>query len=190
MHVAEGDLREVALAELEAEVVEIARTWEDRLARAPGRRAGGPSRGDALFDRWAERFPEYYSSSTPVELAAFDIDRFEELERSDEAFIVALVNAVDDRETLTRVRLYKVGGKVELSDFVPTLEALGLRVVEEVPTHLVGEEVGERYLHDFGVLGADHVPLDVDASGERIAGVDRRGVARRVRRTTRSTASS
>src|SRR6185503_7937091 len=87
----------------------------------------------------------------------------------EEPFIVALVNEADGTETLTRVRLYKVGGKIELSDFVPTLEALGLRVVEEVPTHLLGEDGGDRFLHDFGVLGADHLPLDVDHSGERIA---------------------
>src|SRR5207342_971834 len=52
-------------------------------------------------------------------------------------------------------------------DFVPTLESLGLRVVEEWPTHIAGEY--DRYLHDFGVLGADNKPLDVERSGERIA---------------------
>jgi glutamate dehydrogenase len=40
-------------------------------------------------------------------------------------------------------------------------------VVEEWPTHLAGED--ERYLHDFGVLGADHRPLDVEEAGARIA---------------------
>jgi len=60
------------------------------------------------------------------------------------------------------VRLYKVGGKIRLSDFVPTLESLGLQVVEEVPTDLLHDQADERFLHDFGVLGADGRPLDVE----------------------------
>jgi glutamate dehydrogenase len=168
VHVAEGEIPDVSAAALEADVVEIARTWADRL-REYLLSTLGQREGAARFDRWVERLPEYYSTSTPVELAAFDIDRFEQLEQSDEAFSVALVNARDAGETLTRVRLYKLGGKVELSDFVPTLEALGLRVVEEVPTHLARDDEDDRYLHDFGVLDADHRPIDVDEAGERIA---------------------
>jgi glutamate dehydrogenase len=168
VHVAKGEIPEVGIAALEREVVEIARTWEDRLLEHLTA-AEGDGRGRELFERWAERFPESYSSSTSVELAAHDILRFEDLEAGEEPFIVALVNTRDAGETLTRVRLYKIGGKIELSDFVPTLEALGLRVIEEVPTHLVGEDGDERFLHDFGVLGADHRALDVDAAGERIA---------------------
>ena len=168
VHVAAGGVPEVSHTELERAVIEIARTWEDRLLEHLVHQHGDVA-GRELFERWAERFPEYYTSSTPVGLAAHDIERFEELEHGDEAFVVALVNATDAGETLTRVRLYKVGGKIELSDFVPTLEALGMRVVEEVPTHLLEGDGDERFLHDFGVLGADREPLDVEASGSRIA---------------------
>ncbi len=166
VHVAIGEIPDVSFDELERDVVEIARTWDDRLVQRLTE-IHGPEGARVLFDRWAHRFPDYYKATTAVELAAEDILRFEELEAGDEAFIVGLANETDESETLTRVRLYKVGGKIQLSDFVPTLESLGLRVVEEWPTHLAGEE--ERYLHDFGVLGADHRPLDVEGTGARIA---------------------
>lgn len=167
VHVAHGGIPDVPFAELEAEVVEIARTWEDRLL-ARLEEVHGEDEGGELFDRWAPRFPDYYKSSTAIELAVLDIGRFEELERGDEAFVVGIDNQTEDGETLTRVRLYKVGGKIQLSDFVPLLEALGLRVIEEWPTHLVGER-DERFLHDFGVLQADERPVDVERSGARIA---------------------
>ena len=167
VHVAKGQIPDVPYAELERDVVELARTWDDRLLDDLMHRYG-PERGRELFERWAHRFPDYYKSATDVDLADQDIVRFEELEEGDEAFVVGVVNQTSEGETLTRVRLYKVGGKIQLSDFVPTLESLGLRVVEEWPTHLVGTE-GERYLHDFGVLGGDHRPLDVEATGRRIA---------------------
>jgi hypothetical protein len=86
-----------------------------------------------------------------------------------------------DGQTLTHVRLYKVDGRVELSDFVPTLESLGLRVIEEWPTTLLGEDGDERFLHDFGVLDTDHRPIDVEASGRRVAECIGAGVARGVR---------
>ncbi|HEX9123281.1 MAG TPA: NAD-glutamate dehydrogenase [Actinomycetota bacterium] len=167
VHVKEGEIPDIPFRRLEEEIVELARTWDDRL-RDRLIDLHGPERGRMLFDRWASRFPDYYKTSYDVEVAAFDVERFEALEQRDEAFLVGLVNVTDAGETLTRVRLYKVGGKIQLSDFVPTLEALGLRVVEEVPTNLVGVPDG-RFLHDFGVLGADERPLDVEESGARIA---------------------
>lgn len=167
VHVAIGEIPDVPFDELERDVVEIARTWEDRL-REHLEQLHGEGGARVLFDRWAERFPEYYTSSTAVELAAEDILRFEELEAGAESFVVGLANESEEGETLTRVRLYKIGGKIQLSDFVPTLESLGLRVIEEWPTHLAGDG-NERYLHDFGVLDADQQPLDVEASGARIA---------------------
>ena len=169
VHVGEGAVPDVAFDELEREVVEIARTWQDHLLQRLVE-LHGEGEGRALFERWAERFPDYYKHSTEVELAVEDIARFEELEGGDEAFVIGLANETDEGETLTRVRLYKVGGRVELSDFVPTLESLGLRVVEEWPTTLLGETGSERYLHDFGVRGADHRPLDVEEAGARVAG--------------------
>jgi len=62
-----------------------------------------------------------------------------------------------------------VGGKIRLSDFVPTLESFGLRVVEEVPTDLIHDVADGRFLQDFGVLAADGRPLDVEALGPRVA---------------------
>ena len=55
--------------------------------------------------------------------------------------------------------LYKTGGKVDLSAFMPILESLGLRVVEEVRPRLLGE--GKVYIHDFGVLDARGGVLDL-----------------------------
>jgi glutamate dehydrogenase len=167
VHLAHGELPEVPADRLEREVVQIARTWDDRLL-ARLQELHGEERGRRLFERWAPRFPDYYKSSTEVDLAARDVDRFEELERGDTSFVVGIANQTEEGETLTRVRLYKVGGKIQLSDLVPILEDLGLRVVEEWPTHLVGDQ-DERFLHDFGVLGSDGRPVDVDAAGERVA---------------------
>ena len=69
---------------------------------------------------------------------------------------------------MTRVGIYKTGGKIRLSDLTPILRALGLTVVEEVPTRLQGGD-GETFLHDFGVLDESDRPLDLAECGDRVA---------------------
>jgi len=164
VHVADGEVPDVSFERLEREVMAVMESWDDRL-RAALVGAHGPQRGRELFERWGERFPEAYRSITPIDAAVLDVENLERLERGEQSIVVALVNAGSEDERLTRVRLYKVGGKVELSDFVPILEAVGLRVVEEVPTQLLPEADEERYIHDFGVVGPDGTPLDVGEIG-------------------------
>ena len=89
-------------------------------------------------------------------------------------------------ERLTRVKLYKTGGKVDLSAFMPLLESLGLRAVEEIPTAIQGE--GKVYIHDFGVLDARGAVLDLDAVAGRSRDALARDLARRGRGPIRSTA--
>ena len=64
--------------------------------------------------------------------------------------------------------MYRSDGKLELSAIMPTLEALGLRVVEEVPTRLRNGN-GGLFIHDFGVLDLDGAMLDLDDVAERVA---------------------
>jgi glutamate dehydrogenase len=168
VHVADAHVPDVSFEELEREVVALSQTWEDRL-RAALARAFGPTRGAELFDRWARRFPEAYRTSTPPSTTVRDIEHLERLEGSEDAFVVGIANTDNGDETLTRVRLYKVGGKIQLSDFVPILEALGLRVVEEVPTQLLGEREDERYIHDFGVVDGTGRALDAERVAARVA---------------------
>jgi glutamate dehydrogenase len=168
VHVAEGQIPDVAFDDLEREVVALTQSWEDRV-RAGLVREFGQQRGGELFDAWAWRFPDAYRSSTPLAMTLRDVESLDRLERGDEAFVVGISNVASGGETLTRVRLYKVGGKIQLSDFVPILETLGLRVVEEVPTQLLGEQTDERFIHDFGVVDAAGHPLDVEDAADRVA---------------------
>jgi glutamate dehydrogenase len=162
----EGPIPDVSFADLEQEVVSLARTWDDRL-RERLVALHGEERGNALADEYAQRFPTYYKSSTDVHLALLDVDHFERLKRG-ESFAVGLKNEREAGQAMTRVGIYKTGGKIRLSDLTPILRALGLIVVEEVPTRLHGGD-GETFLHDFGVLDEADRPLDLADCGERVA---------------------
>jgi glutamate dehydrogenase len=162
-----GGCPDVDFRELEKEVIELTRTWDDELRDLLGERHGA-ARGRALAADWATRFPRYYKASTSPEFAVHDIGCFVRLETLGEPFVVGLQNESDDRGERTRIGLYKSGGKVELSQAMPMLEDLGLRVIEEVPTRLRGGD-GETWVQDFGVLGPDDRTLDLETHGPRLA---------------------
>jgi glutamate dehydrogenase len=162
-----AQIPEVPYEELEAEVERLARTWDDDLRDALTKRVG-PVRGAQLADKYAPRFPDYYKvSETDWELAVDDVLRLEELESSSEGFVVGIGNEASG-ERLTRVKLYKTGGKVDLSAFMPLLESLGLRGVEEVPVALKGE--GKLYIHDFGVLDSRGAVLNLETEANLLVG--------------------
>ncbi len=166
VHVEAGvQIPEIPHEQLEAEVERLARTWDDDLADAMAARLG-EQRGRALAAAYAPRFPDYYKTSdTDWALAVDDVLNLEELASSADGFVVGIGNE-SAGERLTRVRLYKTGGKVDLSAFMPLLESLGLRVVEEIPVHLEGE--GRVFIHDFGVLDARGAVLDLEGAAEAV----------------------
>ena len=146
--------------------------------RSPMRwpRRSASMRGHELARRYAALFPEYYKSAAddrrgPVRRASSSSGS-----APDRPYVVALQNERGPAEPLTRVKLYKTGGKAPLTELLPLLEQLGLTVVEEVPTRLQGDPAESRYLHDFGVLGPDGEPA-------------RPGRLRRSRQPTRSARS-
>ena len=126
---------DVPLGDLEHEVVALTRTWDDRL-RERLVATYGEERGVRLAETYRERFPDYYKNSTDISMALVDVEQFERLGGAASQFRVALQNERGGPQDLTRVGIYKTGGKVQLSEVLPILENLGLQVDEEVPTRL------------------------------------------------------
>jgi glutamate dehydrogenase len=160
----EGEVPDIAYSDLEAQVRSITRSWADRLSEVLSM-GNGRARAKEMVHRWAPLFPDYYKTSTALSIAAGDLERIDEMARSDQPFVVGLQNESQGPEALTRIALYG-RGKRPLFELIPALEHLGLQVVEEVPTRLKGED--ELFVHDFGVLGHDGRPLDLDRCGERV----------------------
>ncbi len=160
------DVPSVNVEDLEAEVINMARTWEERLSEALAD-TFGDDRGEDLSNRWAASFPEAYRTSVPLEVAVTDVERLEQL-ASGVSPVVGVRPATEQEEPRTQISIFKDNGRLELSEIMPTLEHFGLRVIDEVPTELEESAAGI-HIHDFGVLRTDGTPLDVEQCGERVA---------------------
>lgn len=160
-----GSIPEIDIESLEEEVYRLTRSWRDQVLEALARR-NGHARARSLVDAWCDMFPDYYQAGTAMPVVAGDIESLDRLATSDSPFVVGIQNEAGAGEGLTRIALYRRGGKRPLTELMPALENLGLQVVEEVPTRLEGED--DYFIHDFGVLGSDGTVLDVEETGERI----------------------
>ena len=164
----EGAIPTVSLDDLERDVYSLTRTWEDRVCRLLAQTMGQPA-ARALIDTHAHRYPAYFKSSTSLEGAASSVLDVDAILSSRDSIRIGIRNETESEERLTRIMIYSREGKRDLSEMLPLVENMGLRVVEEIPTRLSGDGDDEMYLHDFGVLGSDGNQVDVDACGVRVA---------------------
>jgi glutamate dehydrogenase len=159
--------------ELQQTVVEYSRTWDDRMVDQLARVVDDPN---MLLDRWSPVLPDYYKTSTDLAIAAGDVCQLDALARSGARFRVGIQNEKAGEGPLTRVAVYTNHHRLELSQILPPLEAVGLRIVEEVPTRVERDDV-DMFIHDIGVLGHDSELLDVEWCRPRLVAAIEAGLA-------------
>src|SRR6478735_1158575 len=107
--------------------------------------AVGPGRATRLALTFAGEFPDEYCSRTKPLEAAQDILRLNELEHDGERDARFYRETVGG-EVRLRLKIYRRGGLIPLSDAVPVLENFGFRVLEEIPTEL--DRAERAHIHD------------------------------------------
>ncbi len=172
LHAGGSPLQDVAPETLEPEVASLTRTWNDDLLSELVR-AYGPVEGRRLATLYTRRFPAGYAETTDPATAVLDITELERVCAGDtDQFCAMQLRRDTERPELLRFVLYQIGGGVELSQFVPVLESLGLTVVEEIPYRLEPSDgdsgPGVLHIHDFGVR-VPGATLDVRVDAERVA---------------------
>ncbi|MEO5566033.1 MAG: NAD-glutamate dehydrogenase domain-containing protein [Luteimonas sp.] len=160
-----GDAVDVDVAALEAKLAEIVRNWHDDL-RDQLVAAQGEERGLKLANRYGRALPAGYIEQVTAEVAAADV-----------LCLSSLVGADDLRVSLyrsrrgdggLRLKFYRLGHDIPLSDALQMMENMGLRVITEHPYRIVipgkdGDIVA--WIQDFEVE-AVRGDLDVDSLDE------------------------
>lgn len=141
-----GEGRKPQTLPLAERIERMVRGWEPAVEAALAELTE-PARATRLALRHAASFPAGYRATNPPEEAARDIIAVATLD-TDADRAVRLYRA----EKGLRLKIYRQGGALALSDAVPVLENFGFRVIEEVPTALVDDD--RPYIHDFEVEAA------------------------------------
>src|SRR4051812_17434853 len=131
---------------LDAAIVEMVRGWAPAVEAELVQAAGVP-RATRLALTYIGSFPDGYRARTAPEEGAADILRLCDL-HDDEARAARLTRIDTDPPGQLRLKTYRRGGLIPLSDVVPVLENFGFRVLEEFPSALAN---GDGYIHHFRV---------------------------------------
>ena len=140
---------------LDAAVVEMVRGWAPAVEAELIAQAGAP-RATRLALTYIGAFPDSYRSRSAPEDSAADILKLCAL-ADDSDRDVRISRVASDSPRQLRLKTYRKGGLIPLSEAVPVLENFGFRVLEELPTELAG---GIGYIHDFHVEVGPEADLD------------------------------
>ena len=110
-------------------IAQVARGWRDQLKEALIDRLG-QERAAALMDRYAGAFPPAYRDTFSGEFAVIDIEKLESITGGDEVRY-NFYRLPEDREDVARLKIYHPSRVIPLSECMPLLENLGLKVIEE-----------------------------------------------------------
>ena len=144
-----GKIPGVRHARLEARLALAARRWDDDLKEAliDGLRE---ARGNELFRRFAGALPAAYREDFTARGAVPDIEMMARL-AAENPLGMSLYRPLEAEPGTLRFKLFHLGGPVTLSDSLPMLERMGLRVLDERPHRVSPPDQAPVWLHDFGM---------------------------------------
>ncbi|WP_380872673.1 glutamate dehydrogenase [Sphingomonas sp. DBB INV C78] len=157
---------------LDAELERMVRGWNPAVEAALTDQVGaGPA--TRLVLAFGSAFPQAYRERYPADEAGRDMVRLRALNTPDDRG-ARLYRLDKDGERQLRLKSYRLGGLIPLSEAVPVLEAFGFRVLKETPTALDGGRLG--YIHEYLVEldetgDVDALMIRADVAEKAIAAV-------------------
>ncbi len=164
MRVDAGPAPQYDLADLERRLRVASRSWADDLHDALLDRFGEEA-GTSLFRRYGEAFRADYREAYSARIAVLDVEKMERIREN--GIEMSLYRPLEAEEGRLHFKLFQLGQRpVALSDALPMLENMGLKVEDEHPSKIKRTDAPRVWLHDFGLLhgeGPDFEPDRIEA---------------------------
>ncbi|AJQ87274.1 NAD-glutamate dehydrogenase [Xanthomonas oryzae] len=172
-----GEALEFDTTELESRLAHLLRNWRDALREALVARHG-EANGLRMAANFGRALPAGYIEDSSIESAVSDVEHLASLGGPDDLHLSLQEIRRDDGVRLDagkglRLKLYRQLDDIPLSDAMPMMENMGLRVISERPYRL---QVGETpvYIQDFevestaGKINAAHADASFGEAFKRI----------------------
>jgi glutamate dehydrogenase len=158
-----GRIPNVDPEDVERQLQDAARSWGERLGEALVEKHG-EEEGLRLARRYGKAFPAAYQERFGGAGAVFDVELLERaLATGNLAFDLYRPPEAGPGEIA--LKIYGSGGTVPLSDILPMLENMGLKVMEEMPYDVRPSESIEVSIRDFRLMmeaiTEDGTPVDL-----------------------------
>ncbi|HUF13271.1 MAG TPA: NAD-glutamate dehydrogenase domain-containing protein [Longimicrobiales bacterium] len=165
---------EVDATDLELIVSDLIRSWSDRVREGLERLTGSEEHARKLARRYSAAFGAEYRAAIDAPTAERDILELEAMAEERRNISIRLQNhesgaGIATDEPVTEMTLYLRDRRIILSDFMPILENLGLRVIAMTPFDVGSTDVPDARIYVFAVQDQAARLIDLDARGEQIA---------------------
>lgn len=149
------------LKRLESKVARLARSWRDELQSAMVE-GFGEEHANHQMDQFRDAFSASYREDFTARTAVFDVQHLLTLDNGDDLSL-SLYRPLEEQGGGVNLKLFHRESQIPLSDVLPMMENLGLRVIGERPYDIATPD--QRYwIHDFEL---EHNSADVSLSEMR-----------------------
>jgi glutamate dehydrogenase len=149
VHVEDGVVAHPDVAELERKISEITADWHDQF-RDELVEEHGEDLGLRFAHVYRDAFPVEYQRAFDARAGAADVLHLEALESG--AIRLNVYREPGRPTTSFKLKIYRQGGRVSLTSVMPTLNNLGVTVVDERPYEVTGSAEREpAWIYDFSL---------------------------------------
>lgn len=145
----ENEIGEIDVAALQARLAEATRMWEDDFVQELEKTVP-PARARDLGSRYGLAFSEGYRAERSPKTAVADIEVLETLTEPG-AIAVRLDGGKSRGDDALRFTIYHHGDQMPLSQVLPVLQSLGVRVLDERPYHVTMKNGSVLSIYDYGL---------------------------------------
>lgn len=157
----------VDVKKIEQNLMEASTTWDDRLSEAIVANFG-ESKGLPLSKEYLHAFPRSYKEDVMPGSAVSDIESLEALNENNKLGMLFYRPQEEKKDSkAVRLKLYHRDEPIHLSDVMPMLENLGLRVIGESPYEVVKSNGQTYWILDFSMLHKSDKEVDLREARDR-----------------------
>ncbi len=149
----------IDIKSLQAKIVDITRSWEDQLQYSLTE-TFGEERAVGFLQEYRTAFSSAYQEHFDSRMAVQDIQSMNHVDEVND-IAMSFYQPVSRVANALRFKIFHYHSTLELSDVIPVLENLGLRVVSESSYHIKRTHASSIWLHDFHLQ--HHLRTDVVA---------------------------
>ena len=143
-------------------IAKVAQSWTDYFLEVLIDR-WGEEKATQLFRKYSKAFNPAYQENFDPRFAVTDVDKFEQLAENDNIGF-NFYREQEDADNVVRLKIYTSQNTIALSDCLPMLENMGLRVIEEYAFDVTTGENNEKIkhsIHDFYLEDPTGNPFDL-----------------------------